>query len=93
MKYRFPRMSVFAAGLLLIAAMSPSIAMAAKCSSYQVGSVTHTPRQYIPQLGGYLPARMRVLSSVANGMVTYKYYEQSGMSWRYLHAFAFPCTR
>lgn len=94
MKSKFPRLSVLAAGLLLIAAMSPSIAMAAKCSDFQVGSVTITPRQYVPELGGYLPAEMRVVSSVTNGKVTFKYYKQVGVaSWQYKFTLSFPCTR
>ena len=94
MKSKLPRLSLFAAGQLLIAAMSPSIALAATCSSYQVGSVSITPKQYIPELGAYLPAQMRVVSGVANGRVTFKYYKQVGVaSWQYLHTLSFPCTR
>jgi hypothetical protein len=92
MKSKLTRLSVFAAGLLLIAAMSPSIAMAAKCSSYRVGSVTITPRQYVPSLGVYLPAQMRVVSNVTSSRVTFKYYDQVGLAiWKYKFTLSFPC--
>jgi hypothetical protein len=94
MKSKFPRLSVFTAGLLLTAAMSPSIAMAARCSDFRLGSATITPRQYVPELGGYLPAQMRIVTRVANGMVTFKYYtQQADASWRHWQTLSFPCTR
>jgi hypothetical protein len=96
MKFKLPRLSAFAASLVLITAMSPSIAMAAKCSSFQVGQVHITPKQYIPELNAYLAAKMSIVTQVdkTKGRVHYKYYEQVGVaSWKFLFGASYPCTR